>query len=50
MDNVNRSLDALKCLNIPLINIRAEFIVEKKEKSLLGLFSQITKQKPIPQK
>lgn len=50
MDNVNRALDAMKKLDLSIINIRAEFIVERKERSLIGLFNQLTKQRPAPKK
>ncbi len=46
MDQVNRALNAAKQAGIQIVNVRAEFIVEKRESALLGLFNQITRQKP----
>lgn len=46
MDQVNKALDAAKKVGLNIVNIRAEFIVEKKENTILGLFNQIKRQRP----
>ncbi len=48
MDQVNQALDAAKRVGLNLVNVRAEFIVEKKENVIIGLFNQIKRQKPGP--
>lgn len=48
MDQVNQALEAAKKVGLNLVNIRAEFIVEKKENTIIGLFNQIKRQKPGP--
>lgn len=48
MDQVNQALEAAKKVGLNIVNVRAEFIVEKKENAILGLFNQIKRQRPGP--